>query len=56
MRDKVSKLLTGFRKNHRTQHCLISMLKMWKYTLDKGGYLSTIFMDLSKASDTLNHN
>ena len=28
MRDKLLKLLTGFRKNHSTQHCLMSMLKM----------------------------
>ena len=26
MKDKLSKLLTGFRKNHSTQHCLINML------------------------------
>ena len=45
-RDKLSKLLTGFRKNHSTQHCLMSMLEMWKNTLDKGGYVSAIFMDL----------
>ena len=46
MRDKLSKLLTGFRKNHSTQHCLMSMFEMWKNTLDKGGYVSVIFMDL----------
>ena len=56
MRDKMSKLLTSFRKNHSTQHWLMSMLEMWKNTLDKGGYLSAIFMDLSKAFDTLNQN
>ena len=32
------------------------MLEMWKNTLHKGGYVSPIFMDLSKAFDTLNHN
>ena len=31
------------------------MLEMWKNTSDKG-YVSAIFMDLSKAFDTLNHN
>ena len=44
MRDKLSKLLTGFRKNHSTLHCLMSMLEMWKNTLGKGGYVSA--MDL----------
>ena len=56
MRDKLSKLLTVFRKSHSTQHCLMSMLEIWKNTLGKGGYVSAIFMDLSKAFDTLNHN
>ena len=51
MKDKPSNLLTGFRKNHNTQHCLMSMLESWKKTLDKG-YICAI---LSKAFDTLNH-
>ena len=34
----------------------MSMLEMWKNTLHKGGYVSAIFMDLSKTFDTLNHN
>ena len=56
MRDKLSKLSTVFTKNHSTQHCLMSMHEMWKGSLYKGGYVSAIFMDLSKAFDTLNHN
>ena len=56
MRDKLSKVLTGYRKNQSIQHCLMSMLEMWKNTLDKGGYVSAIFMYLSKVFDTLNHN
>ena len=56
MRDKFSKLLAGFRRNYGTQPCLMSMLEMWKNTLHKGGYVSAIFMDLSKAFDTFNHN
>ena len=32
------------------------MTEKWKKTLDKGGYICAIFMDLSKAFDTLNHN
>ena len=55
MRDKLSKQLTGFIKNHSTQQCLSCMLEIWKKVLDKGKYISAIFMDLSKAFDTLNH-
>ena len=55
MKDKLPNLLTGFRKNYNTQHCSMSMPERWKKTLDKGGYICGIFMDLSKAFDTLNH-
>ena len=32
------------------------MLERWVKTLDKGGYVCVIFMDVSKVFDTLNHN
>ena len=32
------------------------MLEMWKRILDQGGYICAIFMDLSKAFGTLNHD
>ena len=32
------------------------MLEKWKNTLDKGGFVCTIFMDLSKDFDTMNHD
>ena len=48
MKDKFSTLLTDFRKNRSTLHCLIRMLERWKKTLDKGGYICAIFIDLSK--------
>ena len=56
MTDKLSKQLTGFRKNHNTQHCLSCMLEVRKKVLDKGGYICAILMDLSNAFDTLNHD
>ena len=56
MKNKLLKQLTGFRKNHNTQHCLSGTLEIWKKVLDKGGYICAIFKDLSKAFDTLNHN
>ena len=51
MKYKLSKQLTGFRKNHGTQKCLSGMLEIWKNVLDKGGYICAIFIDLSKAFD-----
>ena len=51
-----SKLLTEFRKNHNTQHSLLKMLESFKEALDKGNSVSAVFMDLSKALDTLNHD
>ena len=32
MENKLSALLTGFRKKHGTQHCLESMIENWKNT------------------------
>ena len=48
--------MCAFRKNHNTQYSLISMLEKWKASLDKGEYVGVIFMDLSKAFDTINHD
>ena len=56
MEGKLSKLLTGFRKNNSTQHCLVNMLEKWKNTLDKRGFVCAIFMNLSKVFDTMNQD
>ena len=32
------------------------MLRMWKDTLDKGGFVCALFMDLSTAFDISHHN
>ena len=55
MEGKLLKLLTGFRKTHSTQHCLDDMLEKLKNTLDKGGFVCAMFMDLSKAFDVMDH-
>ena len=39
LNKELSILSTGFRKNHNTQHYLMSILERWKKTLDKGGYI-----------------
>ena len=56
MQNKLSKYVTGFRKSHGTQHSLMIMLEKWKNVLDKGEYVCVLFMGLSKAFDTINHD
>ena len=56
IQNKLQNLLPGFRKNHSTQHCLMYMLEIWKDMLNKGGYVCTMFMDLSKAFNTVHHD
>ena len=56
MTDKLAHSITGFRKSHGTQNSLVVMLEQWKRALDKGEYVSALFMDLSKGFDTINHD
>ena len=44
--SKISQLLAGFNKNHKTQNTLLNVIEKWKYKV------GTIFMDLSKGFDT----
>ena len=52
----LSPFLCGYRKGYNSQHALIAMIEKWKESLDKKGYAGCVFMDLSKAFDTLNHD
>jgi hypothetical protein len=45
----------GFRHKSGTENALIELINDIKQTLDKGNILSAIFLDLSKAFDTINH-
>ena len=56
MEDKLSKYLAGFRKSQGTQHLLLTMLEKWKKAVHNGEYVSALFLDLSKAFDTINHD
>ena len=56
MKVKLSKLLTGFKKNHSTQYGLVNMLEKWKNTLDKSSFFCAMFMDLSKDFHTMDHD
>ena len=48
-------ILCGFRNAHSTQHALFKLLQSWEKELDKGGFVGTILMDLSKAYDCIPH-
>ena len=57
MQFKFSKHLTGFLKNHSTQNALLVMTEKWKTILNKKLIkVGALFMDLSKAFDTLDHS
>ena len=56
MGDKLTKCLTGFRKSHGTQHSLLTMLEKWKRGIDNGANVPALFMELSNAFDTINHD
>ena len=56
---KLSQILdyiTGFRKSHGSQHYLAKMLENWNSALDKSESVCALFMDFSKAFDTINHD
>ena len=52
----LSDYITGFRKSHGSRHCLAKVLENWKSALDKSESVCALFMDLSKAFDTINHD
>ena len=55
MIEKFSKYLTGLSKNRNTQHALLNATENWKSNLNKGNKTGAIFIDLSKAFNTLDH-
>ena len=55
MQNKFSIYLTGFQRNHGTQHTLNKMTETWKTKLKMGHKVGVIYVDLSKAFDSLNH-
>ena len=51
----LSKHQFGFRKNHSTDHAIIELTDNITKAIDEGKYTIGIFLDLSKAFDTVNH-
>ena len=44
-----------YRKGYSTQTALLSMSEKWKLSMDNKGFAGGVLMDLSKVSDTINH-
>jgi hypothetical protein len=45
----------GFRSNHSTLHAVLSSINKIQNAIEDGNYSCGIFLDLSKAFDTVNH-
>lgn len=45
----------GFRKNHSTETAIIELVTKLTHAIDKNKFTAGIFLDLSKAFDTVNH-
>ncbi len=52
----LSIFLSVFHKNYRCQSVIIKMIEDWKMALDKQQTTGAIFIDLSKAFDTISHS
>ena len=50
----LSSYLCGYRKGYNTLYALTAMIEKWKKSLDNKGIAGAMFMDLSKAFDTIN--
>ena len=46
----------GFRKGHGAQHCLMTLLKKWPESIDRGPEFGILLTDFSKAFDCLPHD
>ena len=46
----------GFRPGHSTQDALVSMVEEWRVTLDEDKLIGSVFLDLSKAFDMVDHS
>ena len=55
MSQYLSWLLCGFRKGYNAQHALVCAIEKWKASLDNGGKVGAIFMDLPTAFDCIRH-
>ena len=55
MNDRMSPLISGFRKGYSAQHALLLMLHNIQRQVDEGKVVAAVLMDLSKAFDCMDH-
>ena len=55
-KDSFYKFQSGFGQNHSIQTALLNTTNQWFVNIDKGKYNLTVFIDLRKAFDTVNHD
>ena len=46
---------SGFRKNHSCQTALVKPIDQWMSCIGKGDFVGTLFLDLRKAFDVVDH-
>ena len=51
----ISKYQCGFDQGDIVQHCLITLIEIWKKSVDNGDPFGALLTDLTKAFDCLSH-
>ena len=56
LKTKLSHVQSGFKPGYSTETCLLNTTNKWIVNIDKGCYNLTLFLDLRKAFDTIDHS
>ena len=56
LKDLLLKSQSGFRPEHSTEASLLNKTNKWIINIDEGRFNLTLFLDLLKAFDTVDHN